>query len=488
MSVIFSTPEEAVKYLTERQAQGYKCKMMGGFGRYTVDCEYTFERTEPIRSVFQPPKEKVLPPGQSSLTGEETGIKISKQEYLEQTKPPEISLELRRYQRDAVDFAFTHRRSIIEIPTSAGKTVIALALVQQGLKVDPNGTILVIVPTTALVTQWINVFREAGVHATSVTGEEKAWAQYTVTTYQSAILHIDRTASYSIIIFDETHHLFAPEFVQSLYAILRSPYHRFLIGLTATVREYGEAKLLQNRYFPDVFSMSIEEYRKTGYVPPIEVNYRRVVFSSKDMDEYQEYTKKINNAIRYFGTGDYDIWLRYAGGNPNLESTIIARTAIKARADRNRLLIENPEKMEVALGIVKGNPQPTVVFVDLVDTMERLNTYFRANGIASAVVSEATSSEERQKIFEGIQNGSIGVLIGGNAISEGLNLPDLSNAILYDLYVRGRRLYVQRIGRIIRYKPGKKAKLFVLYVAGTVEEENLSTIQREIGEAIREVS
>ncbi|MEM3290616.1 MAG: DEAD/DEAH box helicase [Candidatus Micrarchaeaceae archaeon] len=484
----FQTIEEAQRYIAEQEARGFKCRMIGSFEGYTVQCVYRFEGTEPIRSVFQPPKEKVLPPGQSSLTGTETGIKISKQEYLEQTKPPEISLELRRYQRDAVDFAFTHRRSIIEIPTSAGKTLIALALIQRALQVDPNGTILVIVPTTALVSQWLDVFRQAGVYATSVTGEEKAWAQYTVTTYQSAIRNIDRTASYSIIIFDETHHLFAPEFVQSLYAILRSPYHRFLIGLTATVREYGEAKMLQNRYFPDVFSMTIEEYRRTGFVPPIEVYYRRVVFSSKDMDEYQEYTKKINNAIRYFGTGDYDVWLRYASGDPSKESTIIARSAIKARADRNRLLIENPEKMEVALGIVRENPEPTVIFVDLVDVMNKLSSYLRANGISSAVVSEETPSDERIRIFRGIQDGTIRVLVGGSAISEGLNLPDLSNAILYDLYVRGRRLYVQRIGRIIRYKPGKKAKLFVLYVAGTIEEENLSTIQREIGEAIREVS
>ena len=77
---------------------------------------------------------------------------------------------------------------------------------------------------------------------------------------------------------------------------------------------------------------------------------------------------------------------------------------------------------------------------------------------------------------------TIRVLVGGSAITEGLDLPDISNAILSSLLVKSSRTYVQRIGRILRPVPGKRVKLFLVYVKNTLEEDNARNVRELIGE------
>ena len=78
---------------------------------------------------------------------------------------------------------------------------------------------LVLVPTTILLDQWINDgFKAAGVEASAVGGGEKQWGEYTVSTYQSAIRNLEKIPSYDIVIFDEVHHLFSPEYSKILYS------------------------------------------------------------------------------------------------------------------------------------------------------------------------------------------------------------------------------------------------------------------------------
>ena len=87
------------------------------------------------------------------------------------------------------------------------------------------------------------------------------------------------------------------------------------------------------------------------------------------------------------------------------------------------------------------------------------------------------------RIIDGLRNGTIRVLVGGNAISEGLDLPDISNVILSSMLVKSTRTPVQRLGRVLRPAPNKRVKIFLVYVANTTEQDNAMRIYDILGES-----
>ena len=82
-----------------------------------------------------------------------------------------------------------------------------------------------------------------------------------------------------------------------------------------------------------------------------------------------------------------------------------------------------------------------------------------------------------------MRDGTIRVLVGGNAISEGLDLPDISNVILSSMLVKSTRVPVQRLGRVLRPALGKHVKIFLVYVANTTEQDNALRIYDILGES-----
>ena len=260
---VFATPDEARSYILSRVEQGMTCEQKFGFEGIEVFCRFAVER-EAI-----PRERKVVIPS-----------KPERQEVFKVQQNIELPYELRSYQKQAVDFALQHRHVIIELPTGRGKTLTALGIVNALMQITPSRT-LVIVPTQILLQQWINDgFKAAGISATGVSSEGKQWGEHTVTTYQSAIRNLHLLTSYDLIIFDEVHHLFSPEYRKILFALENKPY---LIGLTATIREYGEGKELQHAYFPSIFTKTIEEFQSgESKIPVMVFRAEKMVYFVKD--------------------------------------------------------------------------------------------------------------------------------------------------------------------------------------------------------------
>ena len=482
--MIFQNPEDARKYIQGQLEKGMVCEQRFGIDGIEVTCR--------LNVGFAPEKEKknvrVLPVHQSTLFGNETLFdeekppeKVVEQEVFPQNNSLELPYELRDYQRQAVMFALAHRHCIIELPTGRGKTLTSLAIVNEIIKMRPRRT-LVLVPTIILLNQWINDgFRASGVQASGVSGEAKQWGEYTVSTYQSAIRNLDKIPQYDIVIFDEVHHLFSPEYSQILTTILSSSSadSKYLIGLTATVREYGEGKILQDKYFPNVFSRTLEDFQSGKSRIPIEIENYPVHFTEDEREEYERNERIIKAANRTIGP--MPDWLKYTN-SPDISLRNLARGAISANARQRRLLTENPEKLDEILNILKSNAGQFIIFSDTIDGIKAIEAMLKSNGISEGSIYSGIPMEERSKIIQGLRDKSIRVLVGGNAISEGMDLPDISNVILSSMLVKSTRTPVQRLGRVLRPVPGKRVKIFLIYVANTLEEDNAKRVYDILGE------
>ena len=393
-----------------------------------------------------------------------------------------LNKTLRDYQRKATEFAVKHKHSIIELPTGRGKTLVAINIIKV-LSKGKRLKVLVLVPTTVLLEQWVDSgFKESSLSATKIFAGSKVWSQYTVSTYQSAFRHVENLPQYDIVVFDEVHHLFAPRFSNILRILVENNWNkRYVIGLTATVRTIGEEKAIQDRYFPDKFTKNMSDFQRGSSRIPLQIFKYPVKLTEDEEDTYAKDMRTIRFATLKLGS--IVQWVKYANSDDDSKARL-SKAAISAYAREKRKLTETPAKRKKILSILKQNDGQFIIFADTVKAMKILKDYLRSNGIKADVINAKVDMSERKEILHNLLTGKTRVLIGGNAISEGLDIPNLDNVILSSLFVKSTRSYIQRLGRVLRPVKGKKVRVFIVYAKGTIEEGNMKLVHNILGEEV----
>jgi superfamily II DNA or RNA helicase len=83
-------------------------------------------------------------------------------------------------------------------------------------------------------------------------------------------------------------------------------------------------------------------------------------------------------------------------------------------------------------------------------------------------ITHQTKVKERSRILAGLADGSYGGVVTSRVLNEGIDVPDANVAVV--LSGSGSvREHVQRLGRILRKKDGKRAILYELVTEGTGE-------------------
>ncbi|HET7138055.1 MAG TPA: DEAD/DEAH box helicase family protein [Gaiellaceae bacterium] len=103
---------------------------------------------------------------------------------------------------------------------------------------------------------------------------------------------------------------------------------------------------------------------------------------------------------------------------------------------------------------------PGVVYAAGVDHAYNLATAFRAAGIKAEAVSGRTPPVKLAEILAGYERGEIDVLINAMLLAEGWNSPR-ATVIMHLAPTASKRVYQQRIGRIMRIHPRKEAGIVV---------------------------
>ena len=63
-------------------------------------------------------------------------------------------MKLREWQETAFPLWWNRKRGIVKVVTGGGKTVFAIHCLKQYLEENPNNSILIVVPSIALLDQW----------------------------------------------------------------------------------------------------------------------------------------------------------------------------------------------------------------------------------------------------------------------------------------------------------------------------------------------
>jgi superfamily II DNA or RNA helicase len=372
----------------------------------------------------------------------------------------------RPYQNEALTAWLQQRgRGIVVLPTGAGKTLVALMAIA-----DRQRSALIVVPTLDLVRQWYDqLHQNFDVEVGVVGGGDYCLHAITVTTYDSAHLYADRFGDkFGLIVFDEVHHL--PSASYQLAAKLSlAPYR---LGLTATPeRVDGQEALLDELIGGIVYRRQIVEFAGE-YLADYDVESVSVELSESERLEYDE-TRQIylsfvrQQGIRFGGPGGWNDFVRRAARSAE------GRRAFVAYRRQKTLAVAAAAKLD-ALGelLHRHRADRCLVF-----TLDNATAYAISRRFLVPIITHHTKVKERSQILERFANGRYGTVVTSKVLNEGVDVPDANVAII----VSGTgsvREHVQRLGRILRPRDGKRALLYEIVTART-SEQSTSDRRRE---------
>ncbi len=369
------------------------------------------------------------------------------------------SYELREYQQDALDAWCDHsRRGVLELPTGAGKTVIAIAAIAA------VGTpTLVVVPTIDLLEQWQRELEaEFDVSIGRLGGGEQRVEDVTVSTYDSAYLRVDELGDqFGLVVFDEVHHLGA-EGYQDIARMLAAPDR---LGLTATFeRPDGAHETIAELVGPRVYEIAVDDLAG-DHLAPYEIRRIEVELTPDERAEYDEaqgtFVEYVRQANISFSSGsDYLQLVKRSGNDPRAREALLAK-------QRARELMMNAENKQHQLGriLTRHNDDRIIVFTAHTDLVYKLSERF----LLPAITSE-TGAAERREVLKRFRDGTYSRIIAANVLDEGVDVPDANVGVVLS-GSGSEREFTQRLGRILRPKDDDgRAVLYELVSAETAEE------------------
>jgi len=371
----------------------------------------------------------------------------------------ELKITLRDYQEEAVEAWITHDgRGVIALPTGAGKTYVGIAAIAR-LKLPT----LIVVYTKEQLYQWLEKLLEATNLTRSSIGlyysEEKRIAPITITTYQTAYRHAEILSDkFSLLIVDEVHHLPADKF--RLIALkLLAPYR---MGLSATpYREDGRHEELFKLMGGIVYFKMLQELQDKGYIAP----YRIIpVFVTLKPSEAVEYQKLRREYQELAGGRSVEELLRDSAAGDET-----AKKALSILNSMKKLVAHSEAKIEAAKRIVEeelAKGSKIIVFTQYLTQAE-----IAARKLGAPLLSGSTPRERRRLILEGFKKGYYKVIVMTTVGDEGIDIPDADVGIILS-GSGSRRQFIQRLGRLLRPKPGKEAKLYEIIAKNTFEERH----------------
>jgi superfamily II DNA or RNA helicase len=314
------------------------------------------------------------------------------------------------------------RRYRFRHPTASGKTIAAAGFVEAARTLG----VLILTHRRLLVSQFQRELTEHGyghrfTGAIGAGGDRTKQAPLTIQTYAWFARHvgdIDRDA-YQLVIADEAHTALG----EKTSAAIRSFPEPVYIGMTATEQ-------LIAKQVSDVFPASVDD------LPLADAARRGLIAPLRDLRVPP--VAAIHN-VPIVG-GDFDEG-ELAKALDHQALNLAAASLYKERFDST----------------------PGVVYAAGVEHAYNLASEFRAVGLKAEAVSGRTPPVKLAEILAAYERGEIDILINAMLLAEGWNSPR-ATVVMHLAPTASKRVYQQRIGRIMRTHPRKEAGVVVDFV------------------------
>lgn len=335
------------------------------------------------------------------------------------------------------------------------KTRTALDAIERVLVKNPNIIITIVVPTKVLKDQWLEKL------------DERDFSAYNIN-----VIIINTAAKKpfesNFLIIDEVHRANA----EGLSNVFKNCRPAFILGLTATYERLdGREKLILDHYAPVCDEVTIDEALANGWIAPY-TEYKVLI----DVD-LTEYNKANQDFIKYFNFFMYDWNLamecvtnifkqQQFAKHMNCSVKDVKACAYgfnRALQFRKNFIANHPKKLEIAKKIIEARQDCKIITFN--SSIKQCEAYKMGY-----VLHSGNTKKKNQMTLEEFSLCKDGVLHASKMADEGLDIQGLNVAIITG-FNSSKISKVQRIGRVVRFEPGKTAEIFTLVLRGTVEEK-----------------
>lgn len=360
---------------------------------------------------------------------------------LRQELPDGRDFSLRDYQREAVEAFYRQGTSeggsgVIVLPCGAGKTVVGLAAIERlGCET------LILTSNVTSVRQWMRELLEKTDLTPDLVGEysglKKDEKPVTVATYQIlthrpakagpfAHMQLFNRRNWGLIIYDEAHLLPAP-----IFRVTADIQAKRRLGLTATlVREDGCAEDVYSLIGPKRYEASWKRLEQSGFIAAVSCTEIRVP----------------------------------------MERRLRERYAAAAGKDKIRIASENPRKLDVAERLLERHAKERALVIG--QYLDQLRE--AADRFSAPLVCGETPHDERERLFDAFRKGELSRLVVSKVANFAVDLPDAAVAVQISGSYGSRQEEAQRLGRILRPKPGGRQAYFYTLVSEDSNEQDFA--------------
>lgn len=436
---------------------------------------------------------------------------------------------------------------IAQVVTGAGKTVMALDIIRNWITTTDDGVITILVPTRVLMKQWLTEL----LTKLNVRPEDVGWAgdgqrdaftndrRIVVSIINTAVL--DDFLQSELAAVDEPPHLLVADECHRYTGDTFSDvfeYHRTAeLGLSATPTSnagFGtddedeltpDDKLLLDELGDIYYSLTYDEALDRELISPFEVNYVGFNLTDREQNMYDQYTRKLSNAIG-------DIESRYGHRLSQLHGSYAQKLQVlknesdaptpaisdyfEFTQDRRELIADAVARQAITLELLQrsiNQDKQTVVFQERIEQLEQLIAPFERRDRNPRTGELTGTGETRQELYETYpelhdvdlaiedlfddpnfwpvmyhsghsrdrwndfamewfrDEGFANVMLSVKALIEGVDVPSADVGIIRvsNSSIRQR---IQTFGRVLRTgdDPSKQSQLYVLYARDTVDE------------------
>lgn len=434
---------------------------------------------------------------------------------------------------------------IAQVVTGAGKTVMALDIIREWITATEDGVITIVVPTKVLMKQWLTEL----LTKLNVPPEEVGWAgdgnRDAFTNGRRIVVSIINTAVLDDFLkseltgVDEPPHLLVADechrYTGETFSDIFS-YHRTAeLGLSATPTSnagFDEAEepsqddqLLLEELGGIYYSLTYDEALDRELISPFEVNYVGFDLTDREERQYDQFTRKLSNALGDIETR-YGHRLSQLNGGYSQKLQVIKNESdgptpaisdyFEFTQDRRELIADAVARQAITLELLQRSidqEKQTVVFQERIEQLEQLIAPLEFRERNPRTGEFTGSGETRQELYEDYDelrnvdlaiedlfndpdfwpvmyhsghsrdrwneyamdwfrdDGFANVMLSVKALIEGVDVPSADVGIIRvsNSSIRQR---IQTFGRVLRTgdDASNKSQLYVLYARDTVDE------------------
>lgn len=363
-------------------------------------------------------------------------------------------VNLRPYQQAAVVTWMRERRGVLVLPTGSGKTRVACAAIAH-CRVPA----LCLVPTRILLHQWVHELSMVCEGPVGIVGDgQHQLERVTVVTFESAYRLMSRIGQrFGLLVVDEAHHFGVGARDEAL-EMCAAPWR---LALTATAPTGDALEGLTDLMGPVVYEVRIGDLAGS-WLADFDTIVLRLALSADERKRYAYAMSVFRCEYEHFRRiNPCGTWADFA----NLAARSLSGRKAMAAFRASRRLTHYPiAKRQVVAALLREHREQRV----LLFTADNASAYAIARNELVMPITSDIDRAEREAAVAAFRSGELRSLVSAQVLNEGFDVPEAEVAIIVG-GTRGEREHVQRVGRLLRPRPGKRAVVYELVITGTHE-------------------